>query len=289
MKDLIMVLPEGIASPQPSVEMARYEGKVAYLSADIEWSENAYIVGSWDSETGLRYGQTYDAEGGVIGTPEHAIHPDYLEFINPLGNRAGQATGHLDTLRWQGHPEAKFLQDDRRYPDTDAPFQLKIERVYHDGTDPTFTIEGWGWTVTMISADPVRDITARGIGVYSDPECTQYLYTTGAFINENGTYLTRCPSGQVQPTDAQVNFALLLGSAQEGFFNLPAGSSTTEALFWSKDQGATVDEWPEWVQPTGAQDAYLLGAQVSHNGFHWINTGSNANVWEPGVFGWVKQ
>lgn len=41
-----------------------------------------------------------------------------------------------------------------------------------------------------------------------------------------------------------------------------------------------------WVQPTGAHDAYAMGARVVHNGQTWENTGSDANVWEPGVFGW---
>lgn len=45
------------------------------------------------------------------------------------------------------------------------------------------------------------------------------------------------------------------------------------------------EEWPEWRQPVGAQDAYELGAKVSHNGKHWISN-VNANVWEPGVYGW---
>ncbi len=44
-------------------------------------------------------------------------------------------------------------------------------------------------------------------------------------------------------------------------------------------------EWPEWIQPVGAQDAYALGAKVSHNEKHWISTAEN-NVWEPGVYGW---
>jgi chitodextrinase len=49
----------------------------------------------------------------------------------------------------------------------------------------------------------------------------------------------------------------------------------------------SVDEWPEWRQPTGAQDAYMTGDKVSHNGQHWISTVDN-NVWEPGVYGWVQ-
>lgn len=47
----------------------------------------------------------------------------------------------------------------------------------------------------------------------------------------------------------------------------------------------SVEEWPEWVQPIGASDAYEKGAKVSHNGSHWISD-IDANVYEPGVFGW---
>ena len=41
-----------------------------------------------------------------------------------------------------------------------------------------------------------------------------------------------------------------------------------------------------WIQPTSAQDAYGLGDIVTHNGQTWESTNA-ANVWEPGVFGWV--
>lgn len=47
----------------------------------------------------------------------------------------------------------------------------------------------------------------------------------------------------------------------------------------------SLDEWPEWRQPTGAQDAYRVGDKVSHNGKHWINT-LDYNTYEPGVYGW---
>ena len=39
---------------------------------------------------------------------------------------------------------------------------------------------------------------------------------------------------------------------------------------------------PAWVQPTGAHDAYPLGAQVTHNGRTWTSTVA-ANVWPPGT------
>ncbi len=43
---------------------------------------------------------------------------------------------------------------------------------------------------------------------------------------------------------------------------------------------------PAWKQPTGAHDAYAKGAKVMHVGMKWEST-VNANVWEPGIYGWV--
>ena len=45
----------------------------------------------------------------------------------------------------------------------------------------------------------------------------------------------------------------------------------------------SLDEWPEWVQPIGAQDAYAKGDKVSHNDKHWISE-VDGNVWEPGIY-----
>lgn len=50
----------------------------------------------------------------------------------------------------------------------------------------------------------------------------------------------------------------------------------------------TIEEWPEWVQPTGAHDAYSKDSKVTHNGKKWISS-YDANVWEPGVYGWEEQ
>ena len=50
----------------------------------------------------------------------------------------------------------------------------------------------------------------------------------------------------------------------------------------------SIDEYPEWVQPTGAHDAYAKDSKVTHNGKKWISS-YDANVWEPGVYGWEEQ
>ena len=47
----------------------------------------------------------------------------------------------------------------------------------------------------------------------------------------------------------------------------------------------SLESFPEWVQPTGAHDAYNKGDKVSYNGKHWEST-VDGNVWAPGVYGW---
>jgi hypothetical protein len=46
-------------------------------------------------------------------------------------------------------------------------------------------------------------------------------------------------------------------------------------------------EFPAWIQPVVAQDAYPKGAKVSHLEKHWISD-VDSNVWEPSVYGWSE-
>lgn len=46
-----------------------------------------------------------------------------------------------------------------------------------------------------------------------------------------------------------------------------------------------INEYPEWVQPTGAHDAYNVDDKVSYNNKHWINI-IPANTYAPGIYGW---
>lgn len=49
----------------------------------------------------------------------------------------------------------------------------------------------------------------------------------------------------------------------------------------------SIDEYPEWIQPKGSEDAYHIGDKVSHNDKRWISQ-VDSNVWEPGVYGWEE-
>ncbi|NLL92503.1 MAG: hypothetical protein GX222_08880 [Ruminococcaceae bacterium] len=56
------------------------------------------------------------------------------------------------------------------------------------------------------------------------------------------------------------------------------------AEIWNSENAK---EWPAWIQPLGAHDAYSKGSKVSHKGKNWISN-IDANVWEPGVTGWTE-
>ena len=70
-------------------------------------------------------------------------------------------------------------------------------------------------------------------------------------------------------------------------------SDHTSQVDWTPDKAASLwtgisdpaDEWPVWSQPVGAHDAYNKGDKVTHKGQHYTST-CDANVWEPGVYGW---
>lgn len=61
------------------------------------------------------------------------------------------------------------------------------------------------------------------------------------------------------------------------------GAEGTSSIFVK----ISLEEWPKWVQPTGAHDAYAKGDKVTHNSKKWISD-VDANVWEPGVYGWTE-
>ena len=79
-------------------------------------------------------------------------------------------------------------------------------------------------------------------------------------------------------------------------YRVNAGQGHTIQADWPPNKAASLfslaanpaEEWPEWIQPTGAHNAYAKGTKVTHNGQRWISD-YKANTWVPGVFGWVVQ
>ena len=69
-----------------------------------------------------------------------------------------------------------------------------------------------------------------------------------------------------------------------------AKPSATPSLW--KRIGNPNDEYPEWSQPIGIEDAYKMGDKVTYNGKKWVVTqvGGDGiyNIWQPGVYGWAE-
>jgi hypothetical protein len=97
----------------------------------------------------------------------------------------------------------------------------------------------------------------------------------------------------IQPTgahDAYVKDALVKHNGDLWLSLLDTNVWEPGVAEWRKTalippSGAPV--YQQWIQPTGAGDAYPLGAIVLHNGHTWRSDYA-ANVWEPGVFGWTQ-
>ena len=69
--------------------------------------------------------------------------------------------------------------------------------------------------------------------------------------------------------------------------------SHTSQADWTPDVAVSlfvkvsIEEYPQWVQPQGAHDAYNKGDKVTHLEKHWESE-IDANVYEPSVYGWKE-
>lgn len=94
-------------------------------------------------------------------------------------------------------------------------------------------------------------------------------------------------SSVVYKTGDRVKYGSQLYKCLQDHTSQESWTPAVASSLWVRVDDPTV-EWPEWVQPTGSHDAYAKGDKVTHNGKKYISD-ADANVWEPGVFGWTEQ
>jgi len=89
-------------------------------------------------------------------------------------------------------------------------------------------VEGWqgnlGFKVELGSADPAFTPSSLALAVYTNPDCADYLYTTGAFVETEGVWGAVCPPGQ-EPGDVDINFGILYGAAPMSCWTMPQGQT----------------------------------------------------------------
>lgn len=123
----------------------------------------------------------------------------------------------------------------------------------------------------MFAASLGEDDALMIASVYPDWDGNNRPYKTGAWVKY----------GEDAMGDARLYQVLQDHTSQSQWT-----PDTATSLY--KRVGVSADGTPKWVQPVGATDAYNKGDVVEHNGAKWVSD-IDANVWEPGVYGWTKQ
>ena len=172
-----------------------------------------------------------------------------------------------------------------QFPADKQPYQVTVERtvILDDG----FAHIPHGFVFRIQFAAPDTQPTARSFGVYSDVECTQYLWTPGAFQNagpddEGDTiWQINCPVGQRTAEPQDWHFAMLLGSAQVGKFTLPASQQSTTRYFFEANRG----EWGGGIAEWAVGTAYAVGDQVTYQGVTYRCLQAHTSIvgWYPNV------
>ena len=117
----------------------------------------------------------------------------------------------------------------------------------------------------------LEDSVAMEIADLYKPWVEGKAYTTGTILK----YGTNA--------DGETQLYSVLQNHTSQFDWLP---DLTPSLY--KKVGFDDSDIPIWTQPLGASDAYAKGDVVTHNNKTWVSD-VDANVWEPGVYGWTEQ
>ena len=91
-------------------------------------------------------------------------------------------------------------------------------------------------------------------------------------------------SGTSYSADERIEYGGTLYRCVQAHTSQPDWTPPATPALWV---AVSLEEWPDWVQPLGAHDAYANGAKVTHNGKRWTSD-VDGNVWEPGVYGWSE-
>lgn len=181
----------------------------------------------------------------------------YYKIINDRMVFDTCATIRTDDGTWISNPSAEQIAANGWLPY--EPPEPEPEKATEPGMDEI-----------MAAVRRMLSSTASGL---SDEEALEVAAIYPTWIGKVGAEVA---AGERYWYDGKLYKVIQTHTVQEDWT-----PDTVPALFAE----VSIAEIPEWAQPAGAQDAYMAGDKVRHNGKTWESE-VDANVWEPGVYGW---
>ena len=135
-------------------------------------------------------------------------------------------------------------------------------------------------------------INAGGYDLADLTERIKTMYAMGELTEEEMKQLLEQAQENAKPDDsyAPLNervtaIETLQREVEARLGKLESGSSTETG-----EPEESADEWPEYVQPTGAHDAYHVGNKITYNGKHYTCV-MDGCVWTPDTYpqGWREE
>lgn len=124
----------------------------------------------------------------------------------------------------------------------------------------------------------------------------EVLYASGSLSDDEMTRLQQLARDRADPEDSYAPLAQRVTALEEWRSTVERRLAALEATHDDgvadgggdgEGSGVVVDEWPGFVQPTGAHDAYQVGDHITWNGMHYECTYAGC-VWDPDTYpaGW---
>lgn len=179
----------------------------------------------------------------------------------------------IDGATYKGYAKLNHIQKAYSYAGHNHVVIVQLENVYDDSK----ALEAvFGERVTYDEAVSKRENIESMATNVPDEHASDYAWAFPAWSGDSVSYAV----------GDRVRFNALLWKCLTTHTSQPTWTPDTAVSLWVRVDNPG-EEWPEWRQPQGAQDAYPAGYKVSHNSKHWTSDVAN-NVWEPGVYGWTE-
>lgn len=137
-----------------------------------------------------------------------------------------------------------------------------------------------------IYTDVTNVIAAGGYDLADLLHRIDVLYAGGRLTDAEREDLYELARAGAKPEDSLASVAERISALEEWRTEVDAKLAELSGGGEDPDPEEPVDEWPEFIQPTGAHDAYHAGDKVTWQGGRYVCTAPEgvACVWDPGTY-----